>query len=243
VLVLKFETEMYNQQSICRIIFFSLLLFACKTLFAQEDTIRKGQFIDNKFKINSNIFHNNFQPIRFDVMNSLFQSFPSTTIYSFNFENRIISDFERLSFKQSKSAHYYLNLGSFEHFNNSVSFKANNKLMIDINLGLLKQNTIVNSNKPNFNFTFGTSLEYEMYPWLSLYMYGQLVVPTSKRSNLFIDPLTYLNPLFIQSEISGGVRMKYKNIKADMGFKQIYDTQFNQSNPVKSMNTKISIGF
>lgn len=49
--------------------------------------------------------------------------------------------------------------------------------------------------------------------------------------------------MFFQSEAGSGFRAKYKNIKADLGLKKIYDTQFNQSNPVNSMNTKISIGF
>ena len=115
--------------------------------------------------------------------------------------------------------------------------------MLDFNFGLVKQNTILTYEKPNFQFTFGTSLEYNINPWLSLYAFGQYLVPPINKANLFFDPLIFMNPMFFQTETGGGLRTKYKNIKADVGLKKKYDSQFNQSNPVNSMNTKISIGF
>ena len=86
-------------------------------------------------------------------------------------------------------------------------------------------------------------MEKPLTPWLSLYAYGQYVSPTFNQNALKPDPITHMNPLFIQSEAVFGLRAKYKNIEADLGSKTLFDTQFQKSKPIPMMNSKVKIGF
>lgn len=99
------------------------------------------------------------------------------------------------------------------------------------------------SDGSNFQNSFHTSIEYAITSWLSAYLYGQYVSCPFNKPKDFFAPFLYQNPLFFQTETCGGLRATHKNIKADVGLKTIYDTQFNQTNPVNSMNTKVTIGF
>ena len=234
----------FYRQTLFTIVFFTFQLLSSSVIFAQsEDTTKFAkQTIDNQFDLNPVFLSDELIPAIFNLNNFVFPGFKSSNLNGHYFINDSQPSFKGLTFGQSKTTNLFPNLGVSENYNNSLVY-TNNNLTLDFNFGLLKQNTILTSEKPNFQFTFGTSLEYEINPWLSLYLYGKYLLPTINRSNNFSDPFTTMNPMFFQTETGGGLRTKYKNIKADVGLKKIYDTQFNQSNPVNSMNTKISIGF
>lgn len=230
-----------NQLSFYKTIFLTFNLFACSLIFAQSEDTTKA--IIDQYKLSPGFPNIEFQSTIFGSQNFVPSGFSSSNLNQFYFSTPKSLMFDKLSFRQSKTANIFLNLGAYEHYNNSLKYNAGSKLKLILDFGLLKQNSIVTANQPNFQFTLGTSVEYNINPWLSLYGYGHYLLPSLSQSNLFFDPLIYMDPIFFQTEIGGGARAKYKNIKADVGLKKIFDTQFKQSNPINSMNTKISIGF
>lgn len=234
-----------TQKLIYKTVFFTFFLFVSNIIFAQSlDTIKpEVQLHENQIKLLQVVSSKEFQRIKFSYNHSIPPAFSTTQLNKFSFTKENSPLFTDLSFSQSKSINFYPNMGTYEHFNNSMIFNVSNKFTVDFNFGLLKQNTVLTPEKSDFQFTFGTSLEYKINPWLSLYMYGHYLVPTTDAAKDFLDPLIYMNPLFFQTEAAGGVRATYKKINADLGVKRIFDTRFNQSNPSNSVNTKISIGF
>ncbi len=136
----------------------------------------------------------------------------------------------------------YNPFGGYEHFNNKFTLHKGN-LKINAGIGLLKQNTALNSGTPNLHYTLDSYLEYQLNPWLAFYLYGQYVSSPINQKQLSPDPISYMNPFFYNTEMGGGIKAKYKNIKADVGMQSIKDTQFKDEKSLNTMNTKVSIGF
>ncbi len=136
----------------------------------------------------------------------------------------------------------YNPLGGYEHFNNNLSLQTGN-LIINAGFGLLKQSTALNSGTPNLHYTLDSYLEYQLNPWLAFYVYGQYLSSPINQDQLTPDPISYMNPFFYNTEMGGGIKAKYKNIKADVGMQSIKDTQFKDEKSLNTMNTKVSIGF
>ncbi len=136
----------------------------------------------------------------------------------------------------------YSPFGGYELFNNRVFYHSGN-FQVNVGFGLVKQNTALNASNPNLHYTIDSQIEYELNPWLSLYLYGQYLSSPFNQKRYSPDPISYMNPFFYNSEIGGGVKAKYKNIKADVGMHSIKDTQFKDEKSLNTMNTKVSIGF
>lgn len=218
-------------------------LIFLKNVFAQsEDSIK---YSDKKYDLQQEeliLVPNpiNFQPLFFNETNL---NLPNVEYFisnkkKYSFENKSLV--KKMSFKQVKIENKYFSLGAYELFQNSFIINASKKIKLDFGFGLLKQGSVLSPFRVNYNYTFNSSVEYLITPWLSAYMHGQYIIP--KNNNNF-DPLTYMNPLFYQTEFGGGLKAKYKNMKVDVGLKKIIDTQFKQSDNYNPFNTKISIGF
>ncbi|WP_346854777.1 hypothetical protein [uncultured Draconibacterium sp.] len=220
------------------------LFLAYKSFSQSEDTTKlmvQPAFIENELApslflpdFEPDIFNQNFLPVAGDAIINRYQFKTPET------ENTL---FKGLTFEQSKTETTFDNLGAYQHYNNRFIYRPTNKLSFQLGMGLLKQNTVLSAFQTNYRFSFNSSLEYEITDWLSAYIYGQYAAPSFNKTAQVYDPLMQMNPLFFQTEIGGGLRAKYKNIRTDVGLKNIYDTQFNSSNPVKSMDTKVIIGF
>ncbi|MCY1722977.1 hypothetical protein OU798_21700 [Prolixibacteraceae bacterium Z1-6] len=222
-----------------------VFLFLTHKSFAQsEDTtklIPSPSFIETELV--PSLFIPDFEP---DIFNeNLMPASDDAAINRYQFETPKIENtlFGRMTFEQSKTEVTFVNLGSYQHYNNSFIYRPNGKLSLQLGMGLLKQNTVLRAFQVGYQFSFNSSLEYEITDWLSAYIYGQYVAPPFNKTSQLYDPVIRMNPLFFQTETGGGLRAKYKNIRTDIGLKNIYGTQFNSSNPVKSMDTKVIIGF
>uniref|UniRef100_UPI003217459A hypothetical protein n=1 Tax=uncultured Draconibacterium sp. TaxID=1573823 RepID=UPI003217459A len=219
-------------------LFFSTLVFA-----QAEDSTRLIPGLppfENELHT-SILFPSIFPEINFEQ--SLFSNNPSLKLHMFDSPETHNSFLAGITFKQSKMEMLLPNLVRSQHFQNRIIYNPSSKISFEIGVGLVQQNSVLSAFQPNYQLSFKTLLEYEISNWLSAYLYGQYITLPLNQSQKSLDPLIYMNPNFIQTEFGGGLRTKYKNIKADMGLRKIYDTQFNQSNPVQFMDTKVTIGF
>jgi hypothetical protein len=233
-----------KQTTIIKIVFFVIYIFLFNNIFAQteQDSIIKKQEHSWIKKIPFTTVPFDYQSVYFNKSTNFIQ--PSFMgMYQPNNQIRESIIFNKLLFNQRKAQNIFPNLGVYEHFDNSFNYEANGKIIFDFGIGLVKQNTILTSNNPNYQFSFHTSMEYEITNWLSAYIFGQYITPPVNKSIDFFDPLICRNPLFFQTEMGGGLKAKYKNVKADIGVKAMYNTQFKQSSPVGTMNSKVTIGF
>lgn len=153
-----------------------------------------------------------------------------------------LSKFNRVSYIQSLRQEN-LGFGGFKHFANTFSFTKANKYSFNMGIGLAIQNSILNYANPLYQYSLSTGMEYVLFKGVSVYFSGQYLSSPLNQGAGNADPFIYMNPFYLQSEIGYGVKGEYKNIKADIGVKSIYDTQFKNSKPINSMNTKVSIGF
>ena len=234
-----------KRTTLIRTIFFTISIFLFNTLSAQTEQSLKlngqeyNRLLNNNFKKQSN----SFQPYSFEKLSPNNSNTSFINRYQFNDTIKRSILFKNLTFKQNKSENIFPNLGVYEHFDNSFKYNINDKIDIDFGIGLVKQNSILSSNYPGYQFSFHSSIEYAITNWLSAYIYGQYITLPINKPKDFFDPLIFMNPLFIQTEIGGGLKAKYKNIKADFGVKAIQNTQFKNVSPVGTVNSKIIIGF
>ncbi len=189
---------------------FVYLFFICFSIVAQtEDTIKLKSpeiYIPQKF---------NLLPFSTDLQSNYFnnQSLqnPSTRLNEIFFLNET-SSFKKISFDQNKIENKYPGLGSYEFFNNSLKYRVNNKTIIDIGIGLARQNSILNAAKPNYQIGFQASVEFAVTPKLDAFIYGQYFTSPINKPKDFFDPMMYRNPLFLQSEVGAGLKRKTKNV-------------------------------
>ena len=153
-----------------------------------------------------------------------------------------LSKFNRVSYVQSLSQND-LGFGGFKHYNNTFSFTKENKYSFNMGIGLAIQNSIMNYTDPPYQYSLSTGMEYVLFKGISIYFYGQYLSSPLNKGEGYVDPFIYMNPFYLQTETGYGVKAVYKNIKADVGMKSIYDTQLKIAKPINSMNTKVSIGF
>jgi len=107
---------------------------------------------------------------------------------------------------------------------------------------LIKQSSYKNAHNPHVHLSLRSSIEYPLTDWLYFFAHGQHL--TKPLNNSFEhDPVTHMNPLFIQTELGTGLRARHKNMEADMGSKTQFDTQFQKSKPINMMNSRVRIGF
>lgn len=218
------------------------VFYGLHTVAQGKDTLRsdnlKKSFIYNDYNLPSSIM---FIPER---SNSRFLSdskdglLNPSRFFSFTKQTSVLSNF---TFIQKKRELVLPNFGEQYYFGNRLGFDTHPTLDIHVEFGLVKQNTVMSAFTPNYRFVFHTTLEYELTPWLSSYVYGQYVSPSLNQKKFF-DPLQFMNPLFMQTEAGGGIRSKYKNIKTDVGVRIIQDTQVKGINPAGIVNSKMTIG-
>lgn len=234
-----------KQATINKAVIFLIHIFIFSNIFAQteQDSKLSQQEFNRLKEFRFSIISYDLQPISFDKSTIYNRAATFMEINQFNNKTKKSIIFKNMSFKQSKSENFLPNLGVYEHYNNSFNFIINDNIIVDFGIGLVKQNSILTSNYPNYQFSFHTSVEYAITNWLSAYAYGQYLTSPFNKPKDFFDPLIYMNPLFLQTEIGGGLKAKYKNINADIGVKAMYNTQFKQASPVGTMNSKVTIGF
>jgi len=228
-----------------KLFFLLVLLFAGKLVMAQTSDSTKILLE----KIQRQLINSgdaSFAPLQLNIEYPDFLFKPDATqTKSMNYFHSEIPgniSFGGIEFRQNKTINAFPTLGNLEHYNNSIIFMPVNNLTFGLDFGLVKQNTILNANDLNYQFGFGASVEYNLTDWLSVYGYGQYVTPKSNFKKVY-DPLMYMNPLFLHTEIGSGVRAKYRNIKADIGMKRMFDNQFKKFNNINTFNTKVSLKF
>lgn len=153
-----------------------------------------------------------------------------------------ISNYNRFLFKQSLVENN-LGVGGYTQYSNGFYYQNGRKYQFNIQTGLVLQNSLINYTEPIYNYFLSSGFEYSLFNGVSVYFNGQYVSSPLNKDNGYLDPFIYMNPMYLQSEISIGVKAEYRNLKADVGMKSMYDTQYKQSNSINSMNTKVSIGF
>ncbi len=228
-----------------RIIFLSIHLFLVSFLFAQTE---------QTFKLKQQEFYSpiNIAPlsVKFNDQLPEFESLGYIKSLSFDTLNKSnelyftkLTNSNAFSFNQVKEENTFIGLGTYEHFKNNFTFKRKNRLLINFEIGLVKQNTIQSFDNINFHISVRTLIEYKITKTLSAYMYGQYItLPLNKNISSY-DSFFYMNPLFPQTEIGAGLKATYKNLKTDVGMKSIHSNQFNQIKSINTMDTKITIGF
>ncbi len=226
-----------------KLFFLLVLLFSGKLILAQtNDSIKISIESIHRQLINSGDAF--FAPLQLNIqhLDFLFKSDVIQTKNRFHSEIPGNISFGGIQFRQNRTVTIFPTLGNLEYYNNSITFLPVNNLILGLDFGLANQNTILNANDLNYQFVFGASVEYNLTDWLSVYGYGQYVTPKSNFKKVY-DPLMYMNPLFLHTEIGSGVRAKYRNIKADIGMKRMFDNQFKNFNNINTFNTKVSVKF
>lgn len=226
-----------------KIIILTILIFICYT--ASSQTEQKEELNRQEYLLKRSIA---LPEIPFDVQTELFRKQPGS--YSFpSFSELLDLKFnpdkitKRLQFSQNMVADNFYLLGNFQHYKNDLIYNVNDKLIVKIGTGLVKQNTSLSAFTPNYQISLYSSFEYMITDWLSAFLAGQFITPSISVGKTQFDPLLYMNPIFLNSDISTGLRAKHKNIKLDMGVSKMYDTQYKVANPIGSMNSKLIIGF
>jgi hypothetical protein len=240
-----FNSLKHFQTKYWKLFFLLVLLFAGKLIIAQTDDSTKIS-TENIQRQLINSGDASFAPMQLNIEYPDFHFNPDAaqTKNVNYFHSEIpgnISD-GRIQFRQNKTMNVFPVLGNLEHYNNSFIFWPVNNLMFGLDFGLVNQNTILNASDLNYQFSFGASAEYNITDWFSIYGYGQYVTSKSNFKKVY-DPLMYMNPLFLHTEIGSGVRAKYRNIKADIGMKRVFDNQFKNINNINTFNTKVSLKF
>lgn len=139
----------------------------------------------------------------------------------------------RLSFNQIKSSSELTGLGYYEHFVNNFGFEKD-KFTFDLGFGLASQTTLLMTT-PVYQTTFSASVKYAVTRWLNAYLYGQYVTKPFNKSNDYFDPFLHNNPLFLQSEIGGGLKTNFKKVNADLKIYSIYQNSSKKFSPVNSV--------
>ncbi len=153
-----------------------------------------------------------------------------------------LSKFNQVSYIQSLSQEDF-GFGGFKHYANTFYFTKENKYSFHMGIGLAIQNSVLNYTNPLYQYSLSSGMEYNLFKGVSVYFQGQYLSTPLNKPEGYSDPFIYMNPFYLQTEIGYGVKSEYKNIKADIGMKSIYDTQLKSAKPINSMNTKVSIGF
>jgi hypothetical protein len=187
-----------------------------------------------------------FAPLQLNIQHTDFLLKPDATVIRdmdyFRSENPGTISLKGIQFRQNKTTAVFPTLGNFEHYNNSIIFSPMNNLVLGLDFGLVKQNSILSANDLNYQYSFEASVEYNLTEWLSVYGYGRYVTPKANFKKVF-DPLIYMNPLFLHTETGGGLRAKYRNIKADIGMQRVFDNHYKKFNNINTFNTKVTLKF
>ncbi|HYQ57573.1 MAG TPA: hypothetical protein VEP89_09530, partial [Draconibacterium sp.] len=134
----------------------------------------------------------------------------------------------RIKLEKTTTVNIFPNLGQSKQFSGNLNYQLSDKVKIDLGMGLYQQNTTLTPWNINYQLGVTSTIEYSFNSWLSAYIYGQYISPSLTQKNFF-DPLQFMNPLFKQTEFGGGLRAKYKSIKADMGMKNIMGSDLNEN--------------
>ena len=227
-----------------RILLLATHLLLVSILFAQSE---------QKIKLNLPEFYNpiNIVPLSFQFDHQFTESNNFTLVKPTNLDTTPgltlyqskKTQLRNISFTQEKSEDLIIELGNYEHYKNSFTYNKNNKVLFDFEVGLIKQSTVQNFDDIDFHLSVRTLIEYKISKKISAYMYGQYITSPLNKTEISFNSDSYMNPLFLQTETGTGLKATYKNVKANVGMKSIYDTQFNHLKSINTMDTKITIGF
>jgi len=228
-----------------RIIFLSIHLFLVSFLFAQTEQNLKLNQQELYFSIDNTPFSVklNYQQPEFGTLKYIKSLRIDTSYKSIELHLTKLTNSNVFSFNQEKREDTFIGLGKYEHFKNNFTFIRKDKLLINFEIGLVKQSTIQSFDNTNFHLSMRTLIEYKITKTLSAYMYGQYITSPLNKNKSSFDSFSFMNPLFLQTEIGTGLRASYKNFKTDVGMKSIRDNQFNQIKPISTMDAKMTIGF
>jgi len=221
------------------VILLFFLLF-CSAAYTQTEK----QEPQNRFKVDTLKKYNLLQTMPDFNLNSFsyLKSFGSLNFFMKNFktfqplQKRRYTDW--LFFSQTKTESVSTGLGGYQHFKNQLTVRKN-KFTLEVEAGLASQNTLLMTS-PVYQVSFGTLVKYNVTDWLDAYLYGQYVTKPLNRPKDFFDPFLYSNPLFIQTEVGGGVRTNFKKVNANLKVFSIYQEESKTFSP---MNSVIRIEF
>jgi len=222
-------------------IFFSLFLFLSSILQAQSDSQRYGFDKDSTKIISTNLF-NSYQPaelFRYNqsmlLRNDIVSFFPKGNLFKPTGASHITP-----VFIQQRTVNALPGLGTSEWLNNRAFFRAGENVTLGFEGGLAIQNTVLNPWVPNYQFTLGVSINFEINNHLDAYVFGQFISAPLGKPKDYFDPMMYNNPLFLQSGTGAGLKSNIKNTRVDFQIMSVYDKQLNNMN---SFNSKLKIEF
>ncbi len=217
---------------------FVYLIFICYSIFAQTEEVSKLK--SHEIFALQKLF---LLPFSTDLQlnnsnNSIFKNpfTPTNKIFRIKETN----PFTRISFSQNKIENNFPGFGSYTFFNNHIDYRINSNTLIEMGLGLARQNSILYAAKPNYQIGFQASVEFAVTSKLDAFIYGQYFTSPINKSKDFFDPFIFQNPLFQQSEVGAGIKRDYKNMDAKFQINSIYNNHKGHFAPI---NSKIAIGF
>lgn len=219
-----------------------LPFFSCNTLYSQDSTSIQ---IDN---IRLNIAPINTIPIELQFSPNFYifdnqENFTPLKILSY--KRKIFNDKKKVQFLQSgnKFTEDYLGVGSFEQFNKQFTIQYKNSLFLNTNIIIQKHEFFTNQTFSDYRMGLKTSLEYAITNKISAYIYYQISKPLNKPK---IEYKTFDNlskTLFLNNEIGSGIKAQFKNFQTNFGVNATYNSEFNTTKKINTVNTKISLDF
>ncbi len=133
----------------------------------------------------------------------------------------------------------YPHYGGFFQMESDVVFSPVNKVILRIGGRVIRQDTPEQSHS-QMQYGLCSSLGYSFSNWLAFRLYGQRLWYFNPQQ---VSPLLLLNPLFPHTAVGAELSTKINNVQMGLGSKAIFDPQFNSSQHLNLINTKVSIGF
>ncbi|MCU4164945.1 hypothetical protein [Carboxylicivirga caseinilyticus] len=109
--------------------------------------------------------------------------------------------------------------------------------------GLLKTFSLMNPTEVQYQYTLNLELNQPINNWLSLRSNAHYISKPIYKFNNANGSLFHMNPLFMQSDVAASLQAQYNNVKIDVGFRSIFNTQSKNSSPINMINTKMSVIF
>lgn len=233
---------MITSENIKKPVFFSALFFFLSSILqAQTDSHRYGIDKDSTKIMSTNLF-NSHQPAELfnfnqsmPLRNDIVSFYPKSNLFKPTGASHITP-----VFIQQRTVNVLPGLGTSEWLSNRTLFRAGENVTLGFEGGLAIQNTVLNPWVPNYQFTLGVAINFEINNHLDAYVFGQFISAPLGKPKDYFDPFMYNNPLFLQSGTGAGLKSNIKNTRVDFQIMSVYDKQLNNMN---SFNSKLKIEF
>jgi hypothetical protein len=144
-----------------------------------------------------------------------------------------------LSLFNSSERVTYPHFGGFFQMKSDVVFSPFNKVIFRMGGTVIRQDTPEQSHS-QMQYGVCSAVGYSFANWLTFRLYGQRLWYLNPEH---VSPLLLLNPLFPHTAVGAELSTKINNVQMGLGSKAIFDPQFNSSQHLNLINTKVSIGF